>query len=186
MLFSHHVIKMAWAHHAQPPFHKEGALAHKALEEGGDGHGMKQKYCGYDGHVSQLFIFIHAGARSRRTIGRRGARRRIQDKADPPSWSATADGAFEVVVGSMPPLAPPPWSTAPSPVVIVVLRVAVRGNLHPRHGRGVLHQSEPPERGEASAQRAIPPGGTPGRKNGASMRCRGDRPAPSRRANVTS
>ena len=74
MLFSHRVIKMAWAHRAQPPFHKEGALAHKALEEGGDGHGMKQKYCGYDGHVSQLFIFIHAGARSRRTRGRRGAR----------------------------------------------------------------------------------------------------------------
>ena len=124
MLFSHRVIKMAWAHRAQPPFHKEGALAHKALEEGGDGHGMKPKYCGYDGHVSQLFIFMHAGARSRRTRGRRGARRRIQDKADPPSWSATADRAFEVVVGSMPPLAPSPWSTAPSPVVIVVLRVA--------------------------------------------------------------
>jgi hypothetical protein len=125
------------------------------LEEGGDENGTKQKYCGYDGHVSQFFIFIHVGARrgTRRTRGRRGARRRIQDKADPPLWTATADGAFEVVVGSMPPLAPSPWSTAPSPVVIVVLRVAVRGNLHPRHGRGMLHQSEPPERGEASTQR---------------------------------
>lgn len=84
MLFSHRVIKMAWAHRAQPPFHKKGALAHKALEEGGDGNGTKKKYCGYDGHVSQLFIFIHVGARrgTRRTRGRRGARRRIQDKAD--------------------------------------------------------------------------------------------------------
>ena len=52
MLFSHRVIKMALAHRAQPPFYKEEALALKALEEGGGGHGTKKKYCGYNDHVS--------------------------------------------------------------------------------------------------------------------------------------
>ena len=84
MLFSHRVIKMAWAHRAQPPFHKEGALAHKALEEGGDGHGMKPKYCGYDGHVSQLFIFIHAGARSVTVRGEALTRRPPRMPCPPP------------------------------------------------------------------------------------------------------
>ena len=47
MLFSLRVIEMAWAQHAQPPFHKEEAIAGKALEEGD---GTK---------VSQMFIFMH-------------------------------------------------------------------------------------------------------------------------------
>ena len=69
-------------------------------------------------------------------------------------------------------------NASPRTVTVVDRPFARRHCRLARGGRGMLHQSEPPERGNASAQRAIPPGGTPGRKNGASMRCRGDRPAP--------
>ena len=126
MHFSQRAIEMAWAQCAQPLFHKEEAIARKALEEGD---GTK---------VSQLFIFMHIDVGGLGRGGRefvRGEEADLQDKAETHlSWSATADGTFKVVVGSMPPLAPSPWSTTPYPVVIVVVRVAVRGNL-----QGVLH-----------------------------------------------
>ena len=57
MHFSQRAIEMAWAQCAQPLFHKEEAIARKALEEGD---GTK---------VSQLFIFMHIE-------GRQGVRRR--------------------------------------------------------------------------------------------------------------
>ena len=136
---------MALAPRAHPPFHKRGAIARlgTAVGEGGDGRGKKQEYCGYDDHVSQLLIYtlVRGGGveEDERLTGSEEAD--LPNKANPPSWSATAYAAFEAVVGSMPPLASSPWSTAPSPIVVVVVRVAVRGNLHPRRERGVLHQS---------------------------------------------
>ena len=91
MHFSQRAIEMAWAQCAQPLFHKEEAIARKALEEGD---GTK---------VSQLFIFMHIDVGGVGRGGRefvRGEEADLQDKAETHlSWSATADGTFKVVVG---------------------------------------------------------------------------------------